>query len=972
MARTAASTTTRRKTAKKPTARQKKPTRSSNGSARLQASLDEAQTNTQAVMQVVEKVGQAQTVEEAAQATLDTVKDAFSWVYGSYWALDPQERVLKFAVESGLVNEEFRRVTMEARFEEGVGLSGRAWKQRDLYFTEDISQMTDCCRAPAAQRAGVKSGVCFPIIVQGDVIGTMDFFSLETLTLSEERLDALRGIGRLVSSTLERLEKQTEIARTQQMMESAPTAVIYADKDFTIQYMNSASTKTLKSIEEYLPVKVEEMVGQSIDIFHKHPEHQRKLLSDPKNLPHQAIIQVGPEKLDLLVNGIYDQNQNFIGTMLTWEVVTQKLKTETEMARIQQMMESAPTAVIYADKDFTIQYMNTASTKTLKSIEEYLPVKVEEMVGQSIDIFHKHPEHQRKLLSDPKNLPHQAIIQVGPEKLDLLVNGIYDQNQNFIGTMLTWEVVTQKLKTETEMARIQSMMENAPVNVMYADKDFKLQYMNPASVKTLKTIEEYLPDKVENLVGQSIDIFHKKPEHQRGIVADPKNLPHRAVIQVGPEKLDLLVSAIYDQNQNYLGPMVTWEVVTQKVTADEQVKRLVRAGIEGKLDERADLEQFSGSFRDLLGGINDMLDAIVAPMREGSSVLDSLSNGDLTNVVTGEYQGDHELMKNSINESVGNLTSLAEKIRLASDTMVQGAGEIAAGNENLSQRMEQQAASLEETAASMEQMTSTVRQNADNSKQANQLALQCREVAEKGGEVVEKAVSSMEGINSSSKKIADIIGVIDEIAFQTNLLALNAAVEAARAGEQGRGFAVVAAEVRNLAQRSAGAAKEIKGLIQDSVQKVDEGSKLVNQSGASLEEIVSSVKRVTDIIAEISAASQEQSGGIDQVNKAVMQLDQITQQNAALVEETATASQSMQERAQELQEVVGQFQLGDESEQRLNEKLKEQERERQMQRALQHEQAQKKSDIAVSAPATGQPTLEARLPESGVEGFEEF
>jgi methyl-accepting chemotaxis protein len=246
-------------------------------------------------------------------------------------------------------------------------------------------------------------------------------------------------------------------------------------------------------------------------------------------------------------------------------------------------------------------------------------------------------------------------------------------------------------------------------------------------------------------------------------------------------------------------------------------------------------------------------------------------------------------------------------VKEAAVEVSRGADEISQGNTNLSQRTEEQASSLEETASSMEQMTSTVKQNADNAGQANQLAVAARDQAEKGGAVVTTAIRAMAEINESSKKIADIIGVIDEIAFQTNLLALNAAVEAARAGEQGRGFAVVATEVRNLAGRSATAAKEIKALIQDSVHKVEEGSELVTQSGATLEQIVAAVKKVTDIVAEIAAASNEQSAGIEQVNKAVMQLDELTQQNAALVEQASASSQSMAEQARGLNELMGRY-----------------------------------------------------------------
>lgn len=292
-----------------------------------------------------------------------------------------------------------------------------------------------------------------------------------------------------------------------------------------------------------------------------------------------------------------------------------------------------------------------------------------------------------------------------------------------------------------------------------------------------------------------------------------------------------------------------------------------------------------------------------------SEVAQRAAEGDLSKRVTVTSNDELGAMGKAMNAMLDNLVKVVSEVRQAAEHVSTASSEITQGNEDLSQRTSAQAGALEETSASMEQMTSTIKQNADNAKQANQLAVAAREVAEKGGAVTDKAVEAMDEINKSSKKIADIINVIDEIAFQTNLLALNAAVEAARAGEQGRGFAVVASEVRNLAQRSATAAKEIKALINESVQKVGDGSELVNRSGQTLSEIVNSVKRVTDIIAEISAASQEQAAGIDQVNKAVMQMDQGTQQNAALVEEATSASQSMKQQATELLNQVAFFKL---------------------------------------------------------------
>ena len=294
-----------------------------------------------------------------------------------------------------------------------------------------------------------------------------------------------------------------------------------------------------------------------------------------------------------------------------------------------------------------------------------------------------------------------------------------------------------------------------------------------------------------------------------------------------------------------------------------------------------------------------------------NDVAQQAAEGDLSKRVSIDTKDEIGLMGAAFNQMMDNIARVVGEVRNGSEQVSSASNQISVGTQDLSQRTSEQASALEETSSAMEEMTSTVKQNADNAKQANQLGIAARETAEKGSRVVTQAVTSMDEINKSSKKIADIIGVIDEIAFQTNLLALNAAVEAARAGEQGRGFAVVAAEVRNLAQRSATAAKEIKGLINESVQKVAGGAELVNQCGKSLEEIVNSVKRVTDIVSEMAAASQEQASGIEQVNKAVMQMDETTQQNAALVEESASAAESLQQQSAELLQVVEFFKVSD-------------------------------------------------------------
>ncbi|OUL98148.1 methyl-accepting chemotaxis protein [Variovorax sp. JS1663] len=314
----------------------------------------------------------------------------------------------------------------------------------------------------------------------------------------------------------------------------------------------------------------------------------------------------------------------------------------------------------------------------------------------------------------------------------------------------------------------------------------------------------------------------------------------------------------------------------------------------------------------LAGGLCAFLIArsITRPLAQAVKVAETVAGGDLSTRIEVESRDETGQLMQALKRMNESLARVVGQVRSGTDTIATASGEIASGNQDLSSRTEEQASSLQQTAASMEELTSTVKQNADNARQANQLALSASEVAVKGGGVVSQVVDTMGSIHASSKKIVDIISVIDGIAFQTNILALNAAVEAARAGEQGRGFAVVAAEVRNLAQRSAAAAKEIKGLIDDSVGKVDAGSELVAEAGRTMNEVVDSVKRVTDIMGEITAASQEQTQGIEQVNQAITQMDQVTQQNAALVEEAAAAAASMQEQAASLVQAVGVFKLG--------------------------------------------------------------
>ncbi|MDD5241887.1 MAG: methyl-accepting chemotaxis protein [Sulfuricella sp.] len=371
------------------------------------------------------------------------------------------------------------------------------------------------------------------------------------------------------------------------------------------------------------------------------------------------------------------------------------------------------------------------------------------------------------------------------------------------------------------------------------------------------------------------------------------------------QKITKEYSGAYNQVKESVNTTV--DALTRVVT---EIQAIVEAAANrGEFSVKMDMAGKQGYTKTLAELLNQLSDVTDTGLRDIMHVANALAKGDLTQTITKDYPGLFGQTRDGVNATVENLKKLVAEIKEAVDSITTAAREISMGNQDLSQRTEEQASSLEETASSMEELTSTVKANAENARQANQLAINSSDVAGKGGAVVSQVVDTMTSINESSRKIVDIISVIDGIAFQTNILALNAAVEAARAGEQGRGFAVVAAEVRNLAQRSAAAAKEIKTLIGDSVEKVESGSKLVTQAGQTMEEIVTSIKHVTDIMAEISAASSEQSAGIEQVNQAITQMDEVTQQNAALVEEAAAAAESLEEQAQNLSGSVGVFKL---------------------------------------------------------------
>jgi len=569
--------------------------------------------------------------------------------------------------------------------------------------------------------------------------------------------------------------------------------------------------------------------------------------------------------------------------------MTKNAITETELAQLENdlavarsLSDNSPINIMMANTDLVITYVNPASRQTLKSIEHLLPVKVDQILGQSIDIFHKNPAHQRKLLANERNLPHRAIIEVGDEKLDLLVSGTYDQNGKYLGPMVTWEVVTQKLKLQKAAAEKSAIVENAPINIMLADLDGKIIYMNPASERTLKSIEKILPIPVNQIIGSSYDVFHKNPAHQRRLLADPKNLPYEAQIQLAEEYLFLTVNAIYDQDGKYSGPMVAWEVITDKIKSERR--------------ERENQERERQMQEDLRSKVDQLL-----------TVVNAAALGDLTKPVT--FQSDDTVgqLGAALTQTLTTLRTMIGQIAESANQFTEGSRVIAESSQTLASGSQTQASAVEEMSASIEQLARSVEAVKNNATEADKVARETSRLAEDGGAAVQKSVEAMELIKTSSEQISEIIQVISEIASQTNLLALNAAIEAARAGEHGLGFAVVADEVRKLAERSSQAAKEISSLIKESTKRVEDGANQSAQTGLALSKIIQGVEATATKISEIAGATVEQAESAKEVASAITNISQVTEQVAAGSEEMASSSEELGAQAAGLREVVGQF-----------------------------------------------------------------
>jgi methyl-accepting chemotaxis protein len=749
-----------------------------------------------------------------------------------------------------------------------------------------------------------------------------------------DRKDELGDLARSLM-TINTLSEDN--ARVKSALDDCQANVMVADIDQNIIYMNKAMVSMMQrnqaALKSDLPsFDSSQLLGTNIDTFHSTPSHQRGIIGG-LTAPLETTIKVGGLTLNLIVSPVSDSEGTRIGTVVEWDDVTEKLAAEAEAARVvnenmrvKVALDNCSANVMVADNDYDIVYMNGSAvnmmTKGEQDLRKDLPnFDASKLIGTSIDDFHKNPAHQRGVLEGLIST-YEGQIVVGGRTYDLVANPIVDENKERLGTVVEWDDVTEKLaevaeekRIAGENMRVKVALDNCSANVMVADNSFDIVYMNEAVVDMMKNAEQDIRGDLpgfdtEKLIGTSIDDFHKNPAHQRGVLETLKST-YDAQIKVGGRSFDLVANPIVDNGGERLGTVVEWSDVTQELAIQNEVDNMVSAVVAGDFSQTLNLDGKEGFMLGLSTSMNQINDTVKNVFEDVGHALSSLSDGDLTNQITNDYSGAYNSVKEDSNKTSDQLMQIVSDIIGSANDINSASGEIAAGSNDLSARTETQASSLEETAASMEEMSATVKQNAESAQQANQFAANSRSVATRGGEVVKQAVDAMSRIEDSSKKVSDIIGVIDEIAFQTNLLALNAAVEAARAGDAGKGFAVVASEVRTLAQRSSEAAKDIKELILNSDGLVKEGVEHVDSTGKTLDEIVESITKVADIISEIAAASNEQSSSVEEINSAVTEMDEMTQQNAALVEQSSAAANSLQEQSENLIQMVAFFDLGE-------------------------------------------------------------
>ncbi|MCL9782658.1 methyl-accepting chemotaxis protein [Vibrio sp. S4M6] len=767
-------------------------------------------------------------------------------------------------------------------------------------------------------------------------------------TSTDEVGELLRSLGTMQSNLSSQIEQERKQAaennRIRQALDNVSANVIVSDAKNTVIYYNDAFKQLLSQNENQLKkdlpsLNIANLRGTNIDVFDK---SSTQVFSQLKGITgtHREEITIGGRIFNIVANPVLGDKGERLGTVVEWADMTEQRDAETQVAsvinaavsgQLDKRLDSSRYQGFMHTLADGINQMLDAIVGPLTVAADYveriskgdIPAPITEQYQGDFNLIKNNLNTCisaiNQMVNDANNLVDEAVRGELKARADVSKHQ-GDFRKIIEGVNATLDAVVNPLNMAADYVnRIAKGDIPEPITDEYKGDFNKIKNNLNTCIAAINRLVGDANTLVDEAVRGELKARADESKHQgdfrkiiEGVnatldaVVTPLNTAAEYVNRIAKGDIPEPITANYQGDFNHIKNNLNTCIAAINLLVKD-ANKLANAAVQGELSARADEQQHQGDFQDIIVGVNSALDAIVPPINECKSVLSALADGDLTETMKGDFQGEFAILRDAVNTSVSNLSNLVKEILGSSNSISTASQQIRTGNLDLSTRTEAQAASLEETAASLEELTTTVTKNTESTQYVNQLSAETSTQAEKGGEIVNQAVSAMDAISASSKKIADIIAVIEEIAFQTNLLALNAAVEAARAGEDGRGFAVVAAEVRNLAQRTGVAARDITDLIKDSVVKVEEGSHLVNESGTTLADIVESVKRVGSIIEDITKASEEQSLGINEVNKAIGQMDEMTQQNASLVEETSAASQSMDDLAQKLTRLMGTF-----------------------------------------------------------------